>query len=482
MPVTLNCNQLFQNHRDLYQFLLFCQQRSCEQNHPQIVSVSFKTHSIDPLSVFNKLAQSNQLNFYLEKHDLSTKGRSKQQKFAIAALDSAAQIQLQGSTRFTQVKSFIQNTLNHTILAGDLDCEYSGPTFFCGFSFGETTDSKRISVFPAATVFLPKWQISCDGLYGSIVANFTIAPDSNPLDLADDLWQTFAAIRQIQYEFLTPTLQHLELLKKQDIVPTSCFKASVASALKSIDAGFFHKVVLAHAVDVVSPIPFRQGDSLNNLRQLYPDCYVFSLSNGKGQNFIGASPERLVCVKDRQLVTDALAGSAPRGQTPLADRTLANTLLSSQKEIHEHQVVVDFITQHLLHLGLKPQSFPLRLLQLSNIQHLHTPIQATVPESVHLLDIVAELHPTPAVAGLPREIACEVIRQSEAFERSLYAAPIGWVNYKGDGEFVVGIRSALIDGCRARLFGGAGIVAGSDPEKELSEVQLKLQALLAALV
>lgn len=161
---------------------------------------------------------------------------------------------------------------------------------------------------------------------------------------------------------------------------------------------------------------------------------------------------------------------------------LANTLLSSHKEIHEHQVVADFITDRLLHLGLKPQSFPLRLLQLSNIQHLHTPIRATVPNSIHLLDIVAELHPTPAVAGLPREIACEAIQHWEPFERSLYAAPIGWVNHKGDGEFIVGIRSALIDGCQARLFAGAGIVAGSDPEKELSEVQLKLQALLAALV
>jgi menaquinone-specific isochorismate synthase len=121
-------------------------------------------------------------------------------------------------------------------------------------------------------------------------------------------------------------------------------------------------------------------------------------------------------------------------------------------------------------------------LQLSNIQHLQTPIHASVPAHVHLLDVVAELHPTPAVAGVPREIACDIIRRHERFERSLYAAPIGWVDHQGNGEFAVGIRSALINGQEARLYAGAGIVAGSDPDRELAEIQLKLQALLNALV
>jgi menaquinone-specific isochorismate synthase len=95
---------------------------------------------------------------------------------------------------------------------------------------------------------------------------------------------------------------------------------------------------------------------------------------------------------------------------------------------------------------------------------------------------VAKLHPTPAVAGVPTEIACEEIRQYETFDRSLYAAPLGWINYQGNGEFIVGIRSALIEGNRAHLYAGAGIVAGSDPDKEMAEIQLKFQALLKALL
>jgi menaquinone-specific isochorismate synthase len=98
------------------------------------------------------------------------------------------------------------------------------------------------------------------------------------------------------------------------------------------------------------------------------------------------------------------------------------------------------------------------------------------------LDIVAKLHPTPAVAGVPTEFACEQIRLFETFDRSLYAGPIGWVDCQGNGEFIVGIRSASIEGNKARLYAGAGIVAGSDPDKELAEIQLKLQSLFKALV
>jgi menaquinone-specific isochorismate synthase len=148
-----------------------------------------------------------------------------------------------------------------------------------------------------------------------------------------------------------------------------------------------------------------------------------------------------------------------------------------------------------------PQLLPTpQLRQLSNIQHLWTPIQAQLRADIHPLEIVAQLHPTPAVAGVPTKIAQQQIRRYETFDRSLYAAPLGWVDYQGNCEFIVGIRSALIDSekpsengspadtpagataYRARLYAGAGIVAGSDPNKELAEIQLKLQALLKALL
>jgi menaquinone-specific isochorismate synthase len=210
---------------------------------------------------------------------------------------------------------------------------------------------------------------------------------------------------------------------------------------------------------------------------------VFSVGNGRGQSFIGASPERILSIHNHQLVTDALAGSSPRGRSSLEDEALAQRLISCDKERHEHQVVVDFIKQRLVDLGLQP-TFTRHpsILPLSNIQHLHTPIHADVPSSIHPLEILASLHPTPAVAGMPRAIACQQIRQYENFERSLYAAPLGWVDGQGNAEFVVGIRSALLDGNCARLYAGAGIVKGSDPDREVAEIKLKFQTLLQALV
>jgi menaquinone-specific isochorismate synthase len=120
--------------------------------------------------------------------------------------------------------------------------------------------------------------------------------------------------------------------------------------------------------------------------------------------------------------------------------------------------------------------------RLANVQHLRTPVRATLPESVRLLDVLAALHPTPAVGGSPREPAMARIRELEGFSRGLYAGTLGWLNARGGGEFFVGIRSALVEGATARVYAGAGIVAGSTPEKEFAETELKFRAMLDAIM
>jgi len=119
--------------------------------------------------------------------------------------------------------------------------------------------------------------------------------------------------------------------------------------------------------------------------------------------------------------------------------------------------------------------------RLANVQHLHTPVRGNLRPGAHPLDVVAELHPTPAVGGSPRGVALAAIGELEGFPRGLYAGALGWLNARGGGEFFVGLRSALIEGNAARLYAGAGIVAGSAPEKELAETDLKLRAMLGAI-
>ncbi|MGV0026525.1 isochorismate synthase [Phormidesmis priestleyi] len=478
MPVIPYRLDRLQNQKDLAQFLCTFRQANFRNSPIQIASISLEIDPIDPLAVLQSIVQPDQRHFYFEKG----------QQEAVLAIGAAIQLETKGKNRFLQAKEFIQNTLLRTTQIGELDAPFSGAHFFCNFSFFD--DVSETGFFPSASIFLPRWQVSRRGDRSTLVANLVIDQYFDPDVAASLIWRRFEAMRSVRHEVVDLAIGHKNLLKKQNVSHTHHFKNSVSSVLKLIQKNHLHKVVLAHALDVTSPIPFNLITSLNNLRKLYSNCYIFSASNGKGQTFIGASPERLVTIHDQRLETDALAGSAPRGKTAIEDTQLANDLLSSVKELHEHQVVIDSITQHLSQLGLEARR-PLvgnskrssaRLLQLPNIQHLHTPIQAKVPSSVHLLDVVAKLHPTPAVAGAPRSPACEQIRHFEQFERSLYAAPIGWVDRQGNGEFAVGIRSALLNGCHARLFAGAGIVAGSTPEKELNEVQLKLQALLQALV
>lgn len=483
MPVTPYRANLFQDRKELHQLLFTGKQESIVKGCPQIVSISQEIEPLDPLAVLQAIAKPDQLQVYFEKVS---------KREAIAAIDATLSLKIDGANRFKKAQQFIQETLSNTLPGGNLNLPFSGPHFFCSFTFFDKKQAVH-SPFPAATIFLPRWQISCHQDSCVVVANVEVHPEINLQLLVDRLCNQLRRIswydRRVSNVFeITPPKVIKSAPKNAER-----FQSSVVSALESIRTNQLRKIVLASAIDVISPQPFNLIESLDTLRKRHPDCYIFSSSNGKGQNFIGASPERLISIRKHQLEVDALAGSAPRGRTTTEDAAFAYRLLSSEKERREHQFVINFIVEHLSELGLTPQMLPTpQLLKLSNIQHLWTPIQAQMQGDIHPLEIVAQLHPTPAVAGVPTKMAQEQIRRYETFDRSLYAAPLGWVDYQGNCEFIVGIRSALLESekparlfastYRARLYAGAGIVAGSDPNKELAEIQLKLQALLKALL
>ncbi|HIK53651.1 MAG TPA: isochorismate synthase [Synechococcales cyanobacterium M55_K2018_004] len=471
MPVTPYRIHPFQGRKDLYQFLSVFQQKSVEKNRAQIATFCLEIDPIDPLAILQEMARPDQVHFYLEKpfeHE------------AIAAIGTATSLETSGQQRFAKIQDFLEQcadqftTLNFASLLVQ-------PRFFCTFTFFDETEPE--ASFPAARVFLPRWQVLQKDNRTTVLANLLLHPNRNLEQATEELWQEFQIIQRVKFAPFQLAHPLHTALKNWQILDSNNFQTVVQSALHCIHQKHLNKLVLAHAIDVVARMPFDWVYSLHHLRQVHPDCYIFSTSNGSNRSFIGASPERLLRVHNQLLETDALAGSFPRGQTTVEDANLAQQLLSSQKERHEHQLVVDFICDRLHQLGLVPQFAPVPVLfPLSNIQHLHTPIRATLPTHLHPLQVLAELHPTPAVAGLPRDVACQEIKRYEGFGRSLYAAPLGWIDLQGNAEFIVGIRSALIDQHRARLYAGAGIVVGSDPQRELAEIKLKFQALLNALV
>ena len=438
----------------------------------KIISYAYQLSNVDPLACLQNLNQKDTLHFYWENC-------SKQE--AVAAWGVTRSSYTKPNSRFNSAQNFVQSCFDRIVRKGESNLVIGKPSVFCSFSF--FSEAQDAEPFKSGTLFLPRFGIVKKNKNCCFIVNYPLQDWQDEKQIIEQIEQKLDSINWEQLKHINVDEDNkLSSIDREQDRDSDYFKSVVGSALEAIAVGELSKVVIAHTTEIRSNQPFKLIDSLNNLRQLHPDCYIFSTSNGKGQHFVGASPERLISVQNRQLVTDALAGSAPRGTNNTEDLHLANSLLKNRKEKREHQAVSDFMMQRLREIGLKPQQLPLQLLKLSNIQHLWTPIYAHLPADIEPLEIVALLHPTPAVAGVSTEIACKKIRQYEKCDRSLYAAPLGWIDYEGNGEFVVGIRSALIDGDRARLYAGAGIVSGSNPDREFDEVQLKLQSLLKALV
>ena len=251
--------------------------------------------------------------------------------------------------------------------------------------------------------------------------------------------------------------------------------------VQEIQRGAVQKVVLARELRLRARADFDVDIALRRLAAAAGHCTLFVLDTGSGC-MIGATPERLIHLQGQTVQVDCLAGSTARGDTEHADRRLGEALLHSDKDRREHGLVVGTLREALSSycLSLQVPDAP-RLLRLPDVQHLHTPLQGTLPAGSSILDLAARLHPTPGVGGVPRPEALDLIRVQERLGRGWYAGPIGWTDAHGGGEFVVGIRSALVRGSEAWLYAGCGIVKGSDPRSEYEESCLKLRPMLAAL-
>jgi menaquinone-specific isochorismate synthase len=471
-------------------FLGECRETARRDRRTKLVSISLAVDALDPLAVLESIFEPGEPHFYAERPGIAS---------AIAGAEIAAVHEASGPDRFASVQRFVHDTLAHTIAVGDVTAPFGGPHFFTAFAFHDEVEP--CEPFPAARVFVPRWQVARAGDTTTAVANVPVAPDADLAALADRVWRAHEKFRRgTGFQPLSADRSDMGILpisKGKPRAGSPChtnhvletratspeaYRAVVARALALIAAGEFEKIVLARALDLTVPQPLHPLRVLHGLRQRFPDCYSFSVASGSGPIFIGASPERLVRVSQGVLETEALAGSAPRGTGASEDATRAAALLASEKDRREHRLVLDSIVRRLAPLGLKldfPEKPTVR--RFANVQHLHTPVRAALPENVRLLDALARLHPTPAVGGTPRAAAVGRIRELEGFPRGLYAGALGWINARGGGEFFVGIRSAFIVGASARVLAGAGIVAGSDPEKEFAETELKLQAMLEAL-
>ena len=252
---------------------------------------------------------------------------------------------------------------------------------------------------------------------------------------------------------------------------------SVRRILSAIEAGDVRKVVLARQLVVEAGVPFERRSVLDRLRRSHPSCFTYAAGS-----FVGASPELLVRRRGDEVASCPMAGTVRRGATSDEDDVLTTGLRRSVKEAEEHRLLVDAVVAALAPVCVEaPEAGEPDVVRFPTVSHLATRVRGVLRRPApSALALAGLLHPTPAVGGLPRAAALATIADLEGFDRGLYAGPVGWVDAAGDGEWAVALRGAQLDGSRARLVAGAGIVAGSDPEAEWAETEAKLRPMLAA--
>lgn len=254
------------------------------------------------------------------------------------------------------------------------------------------------------------------------------------------------------------------------------FKVNVASAVGHIKNGELEKVVLSRELAMELAGEPDLSIPLSRLRRRYPDCWTY-----KVEGVFGASPELLLRGDRGEVSARVLAGTAGRGTDPDVDRAISSSLTHSNKNIHEHAFAVRSMLDELSPFcdWVEADSEPFSL-ALPDLWHLATDVRGKLKPKVSLLDVVAKLHPTAAVAGTPRDKAIALIAQLENSDRGGYAGPVGWLSSDGSGELAIALRGGVIEkteaGKKIRAIAGCGIVAESDPEAELAETELKLRA------
>lgn len=378
----------------------------------------------------------------------------------LAGLGTAWRAESRGPRRFQDLKRSLRDLSGH------------GTRAFLGFSFLDEPGNTEVwNGYAAAEAFVPR--IGIEGTNSG--ATITIAvPDGDAIEPTLGL---LASMRRPAWSTGIDLGDHAT----EAHPPVSVWKEQVESALKEIEAGDLEKVVLARSVVVTSDEPPAILRMFRELVRSYPQCFNFAWKSGDAV-FMGASPELLASVRSGRFHSNPLAGSAPRGEGSLDDAMLGDALLASQKDRHEHALVVRDMTERLrpivTDLSASPEP---SLKKMPSVQHLSSEVDGSVGPDIGLLDVIDAVHPTPAVAGVPTPSAIDLIERTEHLDRGWYTGGIGWVDGAGEGAVAIGLRCGLVRGRSTNLFAGAGIVEGSRSDLELEETRLKLAPLLRLL-
>ncbi len=435
---------------------------------PAFVSITEQIEELDPLAFFNTGKYLGLTRTFWTNTDRSIYFVGVGNAYTMQAINQP----------YTTIKQQWQELINDAIIDNPYPNSSAGPIVLGGFPFDQANekDPSLWKGFEGSQFRLPRFMLTKDKEKYYFTINVFVEPNSNTSQLEQQL--------QIESQQLLngkEMITYTNAIHLQHEVDPEQWKDLVQKVTNDISEGKVDKIVLARELQIELKDNCDLTEVLRNLLIMQPNSYVFAWEKNNAC-FIGATPERLVQVNKKQLFSTCLAGTAPRGKDKKDDDVIGQALLQDEKNQKEHQFVVDMIRGAVtscarkVHIPDKPILYPLK-----NLQHLYTPVQAELKRGHTILDVVAKLHPTPALSGYPSETSLSFIREFETLERGWYGAPIGWMDDQFNGEFAVAIRSALVRENKVSLFAGCGVVEDSDPEQEYKETSIKFTPMLQAL-
>ena len=376
------------------------------------------------------------------------------QAAGLAGWGEAARVTLPaGADRFTAAEKWLREVADSADVDDAVRRRGSGLVAFGAFTFDDVSDG--------SVLIVPRAILGRDGTGNAWLT--TIAPEGEPA------WTPGPH---------QPPVAPGDLRWHDGSLSAPEWEQAVGEAVRRIThSDDLRKVVLARDVHAAADVPIDPRVLLRWLAARYPGCFTFACDG-----LVGATPELLIRRDSWEVSSLVLAGTTPRGATQAEDSDLARALLGSAKENEEHEYAAASLRDTLtplcaaMYVTQRPE-----LIRLPNVQHLGTRVRGTLAITRSALALVAAVHPTAAVGGTPTDAAVEVIRELESMDRERYAGPVGWVDADGNGEWGIALRCAQLDGHRARLFAGCGIVAGSDPTAELAETESKFRPMRNAL-
>lgn len=398
----------------------------------------------------------------------------------LAGFGMAVNVRAWGNGRFSSIQQQAQDLFNGAVLETDF---LARPRLFGGFAFRDDfAPDITWSAFHPAHFFLPHYQFTQKGSQTWLTINAHVE-EGDPQAILTQLQEALSIRREVlQSTHVVTATPPPTVTKLAYPLSQGAWHTMLTQAIERMKEGELSKVVLSRVCEVWLAEDAPILSALAYLNMAYSQCIRFLFEPRAHHSFFGATPELLIGLNGRSLETMALAGSIQRGGDVVEDEQYAQMLLNSAKDRYEHELVAQALRQKLeplsqqLEMSQTPQIY-----QLSNIQHLYTPVTATLNEPQTVFSLLEQLHPTPALGGTPRHIAMETIQQSEPVLRGWFASPVGWVDGEMNGRFAVAIRSAVAQKQRAWLYAGAGIVADSDPASEWAETELKFKPMKQAL-